>query len=297
VTTILFKTIYHLLSLLPLRVLHWLGALLGQLIYALSPSYAARMRENLQQAGFTLDDDAGRRLLSAAIAEAGKGIMELPWVWGRSYEEVLGSVVACHGWEHVAEAHAQGKGVVLLTPHLGCFEMVAQHASSRLPMTSMYRPPKLRWLEAVMCNGRARGLGKLAKADMSGVRLLLKALKRGEIIGMLPDQTPSQGEGEWVDFFGRPAYTMTLLGKLVQSTKSHVVMCQSVRLPKGAGYELHFSSLDLDVTASIPEQVNAAMEQLIRAYPEQYLWSYNRYKVPNGVQPPGSQPLVAGGES
>ncbi len=294
-TTFFFKIIYRFLSLLPLRVLHRLGALLGRLIYALSGAYAARMRENLQQAGFSLDDEAGRKLLSASVAEAGKAITELPWVWGRSYEEVLGSVLECQGLEYVEAAQARGKGTIILTPHLGCFEIVGLYVAKHMPFTLLYRTPKLRWLEDVMRNGRERGLAKLAKADMSGVRLLFKALKRGEAIGILPDQAPSRGEGEWADFFGRPAYTMTLVGRLAQSSGATVLLVSAQR--QGKGYVIRFEPLALDFEQSVPLQINAALERLIHAFPAQYLWSYNRYKVPGGVQSPDLHPSDTGGES
>ena len=134
--------------------------------------------------------------------------------------------------------------------------------------------------------GRERGQMKLAAADLGGVRQLLKTLKRGEIIGVLPDQVPGNGEGEWVPFFGRPAYTMTLIGRLIESSGAAVVMCHSERLARGVGYALHFTSLTFNGASSIPRQMNTALEALIRAHPEQYMWSYNRYKVPRGVLPP-----------
>lgn len=281
---ILFNIIFRLLSLLPLRVLNLLGALLGRLTYAISGQYAARMRENLQQAGFSLDDQRGRLLLSAAIDEAGKAMTELPWVWGRPYEEVLTSVLACQGAQHVEAAEASGKGIIYLTPHLGCFEMCALYLAQRAPITALYRPPKLHWLEQVMRGGRERGKARLAKADVSGVRILFKSLKRGEAIGMLPDQAPSSGEGEWADFFGRPAYTMTLVGRLAQASGAAVLLVSAER--RMSGYVIRFEPLQLDFSESVPGQINAALERLIRAFPEQYLWSYNRYKVPGGVLPP-----------
>lgn len=283
-TTFIFNVLFRLCSALPLSVLHRLGALLGRLTHALSPRYAARMRENLQCAGYSLDDEAGRRLLSAAIAESGKGLTELPWVWGRPYDEVLGSVLACQGKEYVDAARSSGRGIIYLTPHLGCFEMCALYLAQQAPITSLYRPPKLRWLEQVMLDGRKRGQAKLAKADVSGVRLLYKALKRGEAIGMLPDQAPSEGEGEWANFFGRPAYTMTLVGRLAQASGATVLLVSAER--KTEGYVIRFEPLTLDFTQSVPLQINAALERLIHAFPEQYLWSYNRYKVPGGALPP-----------
>ena len=280
-TTFIFKLIFRLLSALPLRALHILGAGLGWLTYTFSTQYAQRMRDNLKQAGLSSDS-----VLAAAITEAGKSIAELPWVWGRSYQAVLGSVVECQGMNHVEAAQAQGKGTLILTPHLGCFEIVGLYVAQYMPFTLLYRQPKLRWLEGVMCQGRERGQAKLAKADLSGVRLLYKALKRGEAIGLLPDQVPSGGEGEWADFFGRPAYTMTLVGRLAQASGATVLMVSAERLARGRGYVLRFDPLPLDFSQSVTHQINAALENTIRACPAQYLWSYNRYKVARGILPP-----------
>jgi KDO2-lipid IV(A) lauroyltransferase len=276
----LFKSFFRLFSLLPLCVLQGLGALLGRLTYASSAQYAARMRENLRQAGIPLD------VLPAAIVETGKGIAELPWVWGRPYEEVLGKVHRCVGLEHIEAAQARGRGIIFLTPHLGCFEISALYAAQRMPITALYRPPKLGWLEGVMRAGRERGQAKLAKADVGGVRLLYKALKRGEAIGLLPDQVPSRGEGEWAEFFGKLAYTMTLVGRLAESSGATVLIAYSERLPHGKGYVIHVEPLVLDFSQPVPRQINAALERTIRACPGQYLWSYNRYKVPAGVAAP-----------
>lgn len=277
-TTFIFNSIFRLLSALPLSVLHFLGALLGRLTYAFSKPYAARMRENLQQAGFDPE------LLPQVISEAGKSILELPWIWGRPYDEVLGAVQECRGMAHVHAAQARGKGTIILTPHLGCFEIVGLYVAKYMPFTMLYRQPRLRWVEGVMCRGRERGLAKLAKADLSGVRLLYKALKRGEAIGLLPDQVPSGGEGEWANFFGRPAYTMTLVGRLAQASDAAILMVSAERRAKG--YVISFEPLQLDYSRSVPQQINEALEKAIRACRAQYLWSYNRYKVARGVPPP-----------
>lgn len=278
--------LFDVLARLPLPVLHWLGALLGWAIYLFSGRYAARLRENLRNAGLTRSEAEFRRLLHANIREMGKGVMELPWVWRRPLDEVDAGVKQCHGWEHLEAAHAQGKGVILLTPHFGCFELISPYLAARLPLTSMYSPPRWEFLDALMHEGRARGQSKLAPADVGGVRQLLRALKRGENIGVLPDQVPGGGEGVWAPFFGRPAYTMTLVGRLVASSGAAVVMCYCERLPKGEGYVLHFSPLSFDAADPVPGQINAALEKVIRTCPEQYLWSYNRYKVPRGALPP-----------
>jgi KDO2-lipid IV(A) lauroyltransferase len=287
-TSLLFKSIFRLLSILPLRWLHGLGALLGRITYATSGQYAARTRENLRQSNLAGNEADFASLLRQTIDEAGKGMVELPWVWLRPFEQVCATVRSCQGWEHVAAAHARGKGIIFLTPHWGCFEITSLYIAQHLALTNLYTSPKQDWLEPLMRSGRERGKARLATADLSGVRLLFKALKRGESIGLLPDQVPSQGEGEWVDFFARPAYTMTLSGRLAQSSGAAVLLVYAERLPKGAGYKLNFEPLPLDFSKSVPLQINTALERVIAISPAQYLWSYNRYKVPPGVQPPVS---------
>lgn len=285
-TPFLFNTLFRSLACLPLSWLHALGTLLGRIMYAASRQYALRTQENLRQSGLAENEKHFAVLLGQSIAEAGKSIMELPWVWGRPLDEVCAQVKNCQGWEHVTAAQTQGKGLILLTPHWGCFEMVGLYMGKQVAITNLYRVPKQPWLETIMCKGRGRGLVHLAKADVSGVRLLYKALKRGEVIGLLPDQVPGNGEGEWVDFFGRPAYTMTLVGRLAQSSGAAIVIAYAERLPDGQGYTMRIEPLSLDFTKSVPLQINTELERVIATAPAQYLWSYNRYKAPPGVQPP-----------
>jgi KDO2-lipid IV(A) lauroyltransferase len=275
-----------LLARLPLSALHRLGSILGWITYWSSKSYARRLRENLGYALKLKPDLAFQKVLHANIAESGKGVLELAWVWRRPLTEVVTSVTECTGWEHIETAHAQKKGVILLTPHLGCFDLISVYVAAHLPMVSMYRRPHWKFLDTLMREGRERGQMKLASADVGGVRQMFKALKRGELIGVLPDQVPGNGEGEWVPFFGRPAYTMTMIGRLIEATGATPIITRIERLPQGEGYRLSFIPLPLDQTLPVSHQINRALEDLIFTCPEQYLWSYNRYKVPNGVMPP-----------
>lgn len=280
--------IFNQLGRLPLSVLHRLGTMFGWITYLSSKSYAKRMRNNLWHGlefikgkdGFS--EKEFKRVLYASVSEVGKSAMELPWVWKRPLEKVIASVKYCQGWEHIETAQLQGKGVIMMTPHFGCFELISLYIAARQPMTSMYRPPRWKFLDTLMHVGRERGQTKLAATDMGGVRQLLKALKRGETVGVLPDQVPGNGEGEWTLFFGRPAYTMTLIARLIQSSGALLVMCSCTRLPRGEGYSLNVVPLVMDDSASIPRQINASMEKVISTCPEQYLWSYNRFKAPRG---------------
>jgi len=274
--------LFRLLSHLPLAWLHRLGALAGWLAYLGSPRYRRNLQVNLGQAGI---DPA---LRGPAAAEAGKQALELARIWMKSLEETNAQVAEVCGWEFVQAAQARGKGILFLTPHLGCFEITAQYYSAFGQITVLYRPPKQESLQQMILAGRKRQQLHLAPADLSGVRALIKALKKGEAVGMLPDQAPKMGEGAWLDFFGRPAYTMTLAARLSE-TGATVLMAWGERLPDGRGYRLHFhppgQPLEGDTLARA-QQINHEIEALIRQCPAQYLWGYNRYKRPAGAEAP-----------
>ncbi len=270
--------LFRLLSILPLRLLHLLGAALGWLVYLASPSYRRRLRANLEGAGFGAS-------LGSAVAESGKAIVELAFVWCAPPERV-----ARHATEEnyalVQGALDAGRGIVFLTPHLGCFEITAQQIALRTAITVMYRPPRKAALKPLIEGARSRHNLHLAPATMSGVRILAKALKKGQPIGLLPDQVPQQGEGVWAPFFGRSAYTMTLPAKLAQMGEPAVILVYAERLAAGKGYVVRFVPFEGSLAGNAVEQasaINRAMERLIARCPAQYFWSYNRYKQPDGV--------------
>lgn len=265
--------LFQILSVLPLPVLHAFGVVAGWVVYASSPGYRRRMRDNLTLAGYA-------HLLRPAIAESGKSVLELPFVWCGRPERVLGSATI-HDWEVAQAALDAGRGVIFLTPHLGCFEIIAQAIASRAPLTALYRPPKKAALQPLLEQARSRAGLSLAPANLAGVRTLLKALKGGGAIGLLPDQVPGAGEGVWTPFFGKPAYTMTLPAKLQQMSGAPLVLSFAERLPSGRGFAIRFVRFDGELAGTPAEQaraINAAMESLIGRCPSQYFWSYNRYK-------------------
>lgn len=275
---------FRLLSRLPLAWVHRLGATFGWLTYLSSPTYRRHLRENMRCAG------CAGALTPAAIAEAGKQALELARIWLRTLEQTNAQVVEVRGWDYVRAAQQSGKGIVFLTPHLGCFEITAQYYSASGDITVLYRPPRQRALQQMILAGRKRTNLHLAPADLSGVRALIKALKRGQAVGLLPDQAPKVGEGAWLDFFGRPAYTMTLAARLTE-TGATTLMAWGERLPGGAGYRLHFSPPQEALTGDTlarAQQINHEIEHLVRHCPQQYLWGYNRYKRPAGADAPPS---------
>jgi KDO2-lipid IV(A) lauroyltransferase len=280
--------LFRLLSRLPLAWLHRLGAAAGWIAWLFSPTYRRNMRDNMRLA---LGQDGEARARAAAVAHAGRQSFELPKIWLRPLDEVAARVVEVSGWELAEAATRAGKGILYLTPHLGCFEITAQYLSTRAPITVLYRPPRQRWLQALIETGRSRARLHIAPADLSGVRALFKALKRGEAVGMLPDQAPKQGEGRWLDFFGRPAYTMTLAARLSESGAA-VLMIWAERLPGGAGYHIRLRAPAPAIEGTLEERarrINGEIEGLIRQCPEQYLWGYNRYKRHRGAGAPAEE--------
>ncbi len=271
---------------LPLRWLHVLGSGIGWLVYLLSPRYSARLDQNLRQSGLFAQEPAYRRARRRAIAEAGKITLEVLAVWLKPPATLMGYFRQVDNYHLIEQARASGRGIVLLTPHLGCFEIAGFYFGQRLPLTILYRPPRVRWLEALMVRGRSRGTTALATTDVSGVRKLLLALRQGEAIGMLPDQAPRFGDGAWAPFFGRSALTMTLSKRLRRATGAAAFMVFAERLPKGRGFRLHIEQLD-DPPQDEAE-LNRAVERMIRLRPEQYLWGYDRYKRPHAVPPPAT---------
>jgi len=274
-------SLFRCLSILPLPILHALGAATGWLVYLASPSYRRRLNDNIRRAGF-----GGSR--HGAVAEAGKNILELPFIWCAAPDRVL-NTVTIDNWELVQAALDAKRGLIFLTPHLGCFEITAQVVASKVPLTVLYRPPRKAALKPLIEGARARTNLKLAPANLSGVRTLLKTLKGGEPIGLLPDQVPQNGEGVWAEFFGKPAYTMTLSAKLQQMTGARLILTYARGRPFGRGFAVRFVRFEQalgDTPAQQARAINAAMEQLIAHCPAQYFWSYNRYKTPAGVAAP-----------
>lgn len=266
----------RLLGVLPLGVLRAAGAALGIAVCLLSSGYRRKLRDNLRTAGYASMAHAWR-----AAAEAGRMVGELPFVWRREPAELARHVV-CDDLP-VLEAAETGGGIVFLTPHLGAFEVTARFYASRAPITVLYQPPRKAWLRPLVEFSRGTGSLRAVPATLAGVRAMLRALRAGEAVGLLPDQVPGAGEGRWAPFFGRPAWTMTLPQRLAEQPGARVVLAVGERLPGARGWRLHLERMDETPT---PEALNDRMEALIRRFPMQYLWGYNRYKRPAAAGAP-----------
>jgi KDO2-lipid IV(A) lauroyltransferase len=200
-------------------------------------------------------------------------------------------------WDRVElfeQALDAGKGVILALPHIGCWEMIGQSLAERFgptrgPLVALYRPARKAWLGPLVASSRERPGLKTVPTSVAGVRSLIRVLRGGGYTAILPDQVPPAGQGVWAPFFGKSAYTMTLLARLAQQSGAQVLLCWCERRPSGQGFVMHFEPLDapeLRDPDARPEAaaaaVNAGMERIIRQAPGQYLWSYARYKQPVG---------------
>ena len=272
---------------------------MGRLVYALSPRYRRRLLENLSWSGLCATPSDVVRVAHENAAEIGKGATELAWALFRS-GEVVALVRQRHGWDAVEKLRAAHRPIVFVTPHLGGYDIAGRVLWAHLPILAMYRPHKISWIDQLLREGRNQGAApdgtNVAPANRAGVRMLLKHLRGGGCTVVLPDQVPGLGEGEWVDFFGRPAYTMTLLARLQEASGAAIVFCYAERLPRAEGYDLHLVPLE----EPLPEdrrqaarRVNAMVEKLVRTCPTQYLWGYNRYKRPAGAPPPPEKGAAA----
>jgi Kdo2-lipid IVA lauroyltransferase/acyltransferase len=271
---------FRFFSYFPLVTAHALGWACGWGAFLASGVYRRRFLANARQAGMVWWQWHG------AVGAAGMLVAELPRLWfGRA------PAVQWDGAHHVDAALALGRGVLFLTPHLGCFEITAQAYASRYglsenlhqPMTVLFRPPRKTWLRTLVATARARPGLATAPTTLGGVKQIIKALKRGEAVGLLPDQVPPLNLGLWAPFFDRAAYTMTLPARLVQQTNASILIAWGERLAWGRGYCIHVLPLAGGLPADAAQAaaaVNQAMARLICACPQQYLWGYARYKQP-----------------
>ncbi|QFT84429.1 Lipid A biosynthesis lauroyl acyltransferase [Halomonas sp. THAF12] len=238
-------------------------------------------RINLAQAYPDCPEGERRRLARRSLVHSSATMLELGLAWMGEPDRVEASILEVHGRELLDEARAEGRGVIVLAPHFGNWEVLNFWLSGHFPFTAMYEPPKLAPLDPIIRGGRERRGAELVPTNPRGVAALLKALKRGETVGILPDQTPSWGSGVFAPFFGRQAYTATLLPKLVARTEARVVTGVARRV-RGRGFALHFLAADERVYSSDETTsaagVNACVEAAIALDPVQYQWEYKRYR-------------------
>ncbi|MDI5933154.1 lysophospholipid acyltransferase family protein [Halomonas kalidii] len=264
-----------------LSMLWRLSRLAGPLVHRFSRREREVTEINLAQVYSDRSEAARRELARDSLVHSTATMFELGFAWMADPARVEASILEVHGRELLDGARAEGRGVIVLAPHFGNWEVLNFWLSGHFPFTAMYEPPKIDALDPLIRQGRERMGASLVPTNPRGVAALLKALKRCEAIGILPDQEPSWGSGVFAPFFDRPAYTATLLPKLVARTEARVVTGVARRLP-GRGFALHFLAADERVYATdeilSATGVNACVEAAIALDPAQYQWEYKRYR-------------------
>lgn len=273
----IFGLLLNVLSLLPLRLIHKVGEVIGEAFHYLKPKVREILVENLKKSGIYTESQTLETAVKNNVKEMGKAMLESMAIWGSSQKRVMTWIKEVHHFEIIEKARKENKGIIFLTPHIGAFEISSIYYASKYPITVLYRPSRQKYLNRLIIQGRSKGQLALAPTDASGIKKLLLALKKGEGIGILPDQIASKGDGEWANFFNRPAYTMTLVSKLIARTDAAVIMALVERLPNGEGFNIHLERLDNQAIQSTT-QLNEVIEKKVREFPLQYMWNYDRFK-------------------
>jgi Kdo2-lipid IVA lauroyltransferase/acyltransferase len=285
VRKLLLKLCLNTIALLPLALVQVIGAFLGMLAYVGSKQYRSLFRPQYESV------IRARNLpfkLWAAVRASGMLFSDSLWIW-RNPKKAL-AITAVHNWNIVQDAMSEGKGMIILCPHLGGFEIIPRYLAQHFPATIMYRPSRQEWLNEVVEEGRAYPNMHFVPTNINGVRQMTRALSKGEAIAILPDQVPSGGDGIWANFFGRPAYTTTLPIRLANRHNTPAVMFTARRSVLGRGWTIDAKRLDSfsdDPNIAVKE-LNTAIENAVLVAPEQFIWSYNRYKHPAGAELPPS---------
>ena len=275
---------------LPWRLLRAAADGMARLWIARDAREARVARRNLELIRPGLDPAAREALLAEILRTTLRQTFETLRLWTRPAAHNLGAIVELHGEALFDAALRDGRGLIVAAPHMGNWELLNQWLASKTPLAILYRAPESRVGEAFLRRVRANAGGQVeqVRAEAAGVRILLRRLQKGGVIGILPDQQPKAGEGEFAPFFGRPALTMTLLGRLAQRSGARVLLCWCQRLP-GTGaprFALHVEAAP-DAVADADPQVavaalNAGVEEVARRDFVQYQWTYKRYSM----QPP-----------
>ncbi len=278
----LMRGFLRVLAALPLQISHAIGAGLGRLAWLIKSPMRRVAEANIALCLPELTAAQQQQLVKHSLAQTGQTLTELGRVWLGKKPQIEALVRGIEGQAYLEQALAIGRGVILVAPHSGAWELGGLYTALHTPMTTVYRPPREPAFEQLMTQSRERFGAKLVPANRQGVKALLLALRRGELITILPDQEPNVGEGAFAPFFGQPAYTLTLIHNLMQKTGAVAVLGRTERLARGQGDRLHFypapeGMVDPDPAIALAA-LNAGIEQMVRANLAQYQWVYRRFR-------------------
>ena len=285
IKSLLAVMLLGLLSLLPLGAAQALGRWVGRRLWNKGErsQMVRQTRRNIDVCFPELSQAEREQLMKESLEHTGSVMCEMGMAWFWSSKRTLKKVCNIHNEELLQEAQARGKGVILIAPHLGNWELINLYLANHYPFTAMYKPPRLKLMDDLIKKMRARLGTRMAPADSRGVRMVMKALKKGEMVGILPDQEPDRKGGIHAPFFGIDALTMKLVPQLAAQTGATVLCAYSKRLPDAEGFDLYFREAEADINskdlALSAAAMNRSMEACVRDFPEQYQWEYRRFNT------------------
>jgi KDO2-lipid IV(A) lauroyltransferase len=274
----MIKFILTFFSILPLRVNHFIGTMIGHYLYLTNSDSKGVVSKNIQTCFPDLSKTEQQNLVKRSLIETGKGLSESGFIWFNSFKNNATYITKTTGMEHLKS----DSPIILLVPHFGCWEITGRVLSLNTPVVFLYKPLRNPQQEACLISKRQQGDLSMATADKKGVIKLQRALSKGDLIGILPDQDPGEEGSILAPFFNHDARTMTLLAKLVRKNNAKVLLTWATRLEKGKGYELNLEPVnilsDSDELNDDVVLMNQVIEDLVKTKPEQYLWNYKRFK-------------------
>lgn len=271
------KSIIKLFFQLPLIFHHLLGSILGLAMYLFDIKFKERITKNIARTKIINNKSKIRSLAIRNAMHIGMGLTESFAIWSAPDNKIYRFIKNTINWDLIKKAQVKKKGIIFLTPHLGSFEITAQYYGIQNPITILYKPSKNNWINRFILNGRTKNKVKPANIYIGGLREVIRSLKKGEAVGILPDQVPPEGQGVWSNFFHDRVYTMNLVEKLHKLTGAPVIMAFGKRLKIGRGFQIELFEVKGKISA---DTINKKIEDLVMMAPEQYLWNYRRYKLP-----------------
>ncbi|MGM0632964.1 MAG: lysophospholipid acyltransferase family protein [Pseudomonadota bacterium] len=278
----LIRALLRCLSWLPLPLMHAVGTAAGTLMYWLPTRARQVTLTNLRLCFPEMEDQQIRQLARESLQETGKSAAELGLVWASPVEKVMRKVVRVRGRELIDEHLARGRGLIIIAPHLGSWELSGLYVSTVAPITYLYRPPRMKAFEEVLVRYRDRGGAGQAPTTRRGILQLIRTLREGKVAGILPDQQPTEDNGVFAPFFHEKALTMTLVARLAARSGAPVISAVTRRLPRGAGFEVQFRNvepgIDSEDSLTAATALNRTVENCVREMIPQYQWEYKRFR-------------------
>lgn len=271
-----------LLARLNLKQAQRLGRWIGQALWLGDNTLLRVTQRNIELCYPQLSVAEQKDMIRRSLIETGKLFAEFGIMWEWPTEKTLGLIQSVQGKEYLDDIFARGKGAIVLAPHHGNWELVGLYLSSLRPMAALYKPPKIKPLEAYMSSVRGRHGSELVPTNKRGVIRLFSILSGDGMVGILPDQVPGGSGGCFVPFMGIPANTIKLVSRLIEKTGCEVVSLCAMRRDDGTGFDMVFRKADPDIYSSDLETsvtgLSRSIEACVAQQPEQYQWEYKRFK-------------------